>query len=74
MPGPTPLPLPAAGSFDLVIVGPEEACGTGLDSLPRSRRLLVVSEQDRLPYTPQGASVFTGREDLSAMTSLVLAG
>jgi len=71
---PTPLPLPAAGSFDLVIVGPEEACGTGLDSLPRSRRLLVVSEQDRLPYTPQGASVFTGREDLSAMTSLVLAG
>jgi hypothetical protein len=71
---PTPLPLPVAGSFDLVIVGPEEAGGTGLDSLPPSRRLLVVSERDHLPYLPQGASAYTGREDLSAMTSLVLAG
>ncbi len=71
---PSPIPLPTAGSFDLFIVGPEEAGGAGLAALPRSRRLLVVSEQGRLPYLPRGASLYTGAEDLSAMTSLVLAG
>jgi len=69
----TPTSPSAAGSFDLFIVGPSETGGAALAALSRSRQLLVVSELDRPPHLPQSASLFTGRQDLSAMTSLVLA-
>ena len=81
-------PLSGSFSFDLLIVGPQEA---DPGALPPFRQLLIVSEEGGdgalLPLTslsssspspfrrlPRGASVFTGKEDLSGVTSSVMAG
>jgi hypothetical protein len=82
----TPIRTPSgSSSFDLLIVGPQEV---GPGALPPFRLLLVVSDEGSdgahsLPisppsssfrHLPRGASVFTGKEDLSGLTSSVIAG
>ncbi|MDA4112538.1 MAG: hypothetical protein OK474_00630 [Thaumarchaeota archaeon] len=69
-----PMPSAAAGSFDLLITGPEESGITGLAALPRFRYMLVITDGLPPPYLPRGASVFTGLEDLTPVTSAVIAG
>ncbi len=60
-------------SFDLLIVGPYES-GNPSAVLPRSRRLLVLSEAPARDRLPPGSSLFTGREDLAEVVSSVIAG
>jgi uncharacterized protein (DUF58 family) len=70
-----PTPPTAAGSFDLLITGPEESGIARLAALPRFRfMLIIVTDGLPPPYLPRGASVFTGSEDLTPVTSGVIAG
>jgi uncharacterized protein (DUF58 family) len=69
-----PMPPPVAGSFDLLIAGPDESGRAGLAALPRFRYMLVISDGPTPPHLPRRASIFTGREDLTPLTSAVIAG
>ena len=72
-----PMPPPVAGSFDLLIAGPDESGRAGpaiAASLPRFRYMLVISDGPTPPYLPRAASIFTGREDLTPLTSAMIAG
>lgn len=60
--------------FDLLIIGQYEAKAPFVAPLPRSRKLLVLSEEPAHEGTPPGATLFTGSEDLSDVASLVISG
>jgi uncharacterized protein (DUF58 family) len=61
-------------SFDLLIIGQYEATTPSVAALPRSRKLLVISEDPLRASSPAGAYTFTGREDLSDVASMVISG
>jgi uncharacterized protein (DUF58 family) len=60
--------------FDLLIIGPYESTMPSLATIPRSRHLLVLSDGPAPLHLPRGASLFTGREDLTEVASSVIAG
>ncbi len=65
---------PPDRTFDLLIIGPYESTMPSLASIPRSRQLLVLSDGPAPLHLPRGASLFTGREDLTEVASSVIAG
>ncbi len=61
---------PGLMRYDLLILGPDQMDGLKLSAI--SHPVLVVSEKALIPVLPPGISTFTGLEDLSALSMLVL--
>jgi len=57
---------------DLLILGPDGLNGSELRTMARSLPVLVVSDEVPAPVLPPGVSAFSGQEDLSVLSMLVL--
>jgi uncharacterized protein (DUF58 family) len=62
--------LPVMTRYDLLILSPDQIDGLELRAI--SHPVLVVSEKALVPALPPGVQTFTGSEDLSALSMLVL--
>ena len=67
---PTERLMSGLAAYNLLILGPDQV--RELETSVTPRPTLVVSEKSDIPVLPPGASAFTGREDLSALSMQVL--